>query len=568
MSTMYNEEFEKVEQYGATLLKKWHKAINQDGGIADQQKAITTAILLENYMNYLNGDPSLIMEDQIQSNSFQGVNLALLGLIRRTIPEIVGAELVGMQAMPTPESPLFYLVWEKFLSNDANLPGAPGTNFKGSSANGDELWGTPLPAGSLGTDPFYTSSQVRNADVEASGLVVGGSAIAAGANTIKLNWAPVLSGTIKLTAVAYAANGSVVSQGEVHLGGSYYESAYAGDVTAYGTLAITAVTWDKNTTQVGFTLPALPAGATDYKVFASWEYNQEGNPRQPELSMKIKRAKVNLVRRQLRGRFTLDSITDARVLHGISIENELFEMMKVELTNEINREILRDLRLMAAFRREINYNNLKDAISGNYEDMHRIVLDAINMIRSEIWNVGRLGMANFVVANPVSLSWISRVPGFVGSGVSFDASRGLTYVGAIGTLKFYYDPQYPVGELLIGYKGPSTLDTGYIHAPYLPITATPTMYNNLTGDPIKIFYTRYGKTFKDIDPESNGLPTNAIYRGEYQYATLKLVNFPFIGPASFYNGFGQSVSGAPQVSGSSVPGNQWPGVQTTPGAII
>ena len=84
--------------------------------------------------------------------------------------------------------------------------------------------------------------------------------------------------------------------------------------------------------------------------------------------------------------------------------------------------------------------------------------------------------------------------------------------------------------MLIGYKGSSALDCGYIHAPYLPITATPTLYNQETGDPSKIFYTRYGKTFKDIGED--GKQFNAIYRGEYFYAKLFLDSFPQLGTVS------------------------------------
>jgi hypothetical protein len=52
------------------------------------------------------------------------------------------------------------------------------------------------------------------------------------------------------------------------------------------------------------------------------------------------------------------------------------------------------------------------------------------------------------------------------------------------------------------------------------------MYNNLTGDPVKVFYTRYSKTYRDIDPNNNGKPSQALFRGEYQYAVLTLKNFP------------------------------------------
>jgi hypothetical protein len=217
---------------------------------------------------------------------------------------------------------------------------------------------------------------------------------------------------------------------------------------------------------------------------------------------------------------------DAKAYHGISLENELMEMMKLQLTNEINREIISDLRHMSGkIYKQITYGSAPLNTAGNYDDSHRLVLDAINGLSAEIYNQTRVGRGNFVVGNPVTLAFLDRVPGFVGSGVDM-TSGGLSYAGKQGgRISFYFDPQYPKGELLVGYKGASALDCGYIHAPYLPITATPTLYNQETGDPSKIFYTRYGKTFKDFDGET-GKPFNAIYRGEYFYAKLFLDNFP------------------------------------------
>jgi len=42
------------QYYGKLMAKKWEKALNADGGIADQRVAEQTAIILENYMQYLN----------------------------------------------------------------------------------------------------------------------------------------------------------------------------------------------------------------------------------------------------------------------------------------------------------------------------------------------------------------------------------------------------------------------------------------------------------------------------------------------------------------------------------
>ena len=47
--------------------------------------------------------------------------------------------------------------------------------------------------------------------------------------------------------------------------------------------------------------------------------------------------------------------------------------------------------------------------------------------------------------------------------------------------------------MILGHKGTSLLDTGYIYAPYVPLQLTPTMYNPFNFAPVKGICTRYAK---------------------------------------------------------------------------
>jgi len=530
---IFSESYKAQKEVEDKLLSKWEPALEADGGIADAHMARTTAILLENYMGHLKASNQLISES-VTSGDFKGVNLALLGLIRRAIPALVGAELVGIQAMPTPTSPIFYMSWRKDT-------GGTGTTKGGSSYN-DEYFGYPNGgAGPLGqADPYYTSQQLRSVLVKetlATGTAYG----------IVLNWTPVIGYTIRFRLLD--ANGRVVGTSWINQAtptSGTATGANSSGVTAYsGGLVAASIT--VSGTSASYTNAAGTTGtstasvlspvvivttasslADGVKIVVDWEYNQESNTKAPDVGVQIDQFNVSLVRRMLRGKFSLDSITDAQAYHGISLENELMEIMKYELTNEINREIISDLRSMAGIANTLDYNsNTTFNTSGNYDDSFKLVLDSINGLGAEILNQSRLGRGNFVVGNPVTLAFLDRVPGFVGAGVSYDG-KGLTYSGQMGNrIKFYADPQYVKNELLVGYKGPSAIDTGYIHAPYLPITATPTLLNPETGDPSKIFYTRYGKTYRDFDKDA-GKSTNAIYRGEYVYGRLFMQNFPTI----------------------------------------
>ena len=529
----FNEEYEERKKLEEALMKKWHKALEANG-ITNEHMARTTAILLENYLDYLQGDPRLIAEDEIQTGSFTGVNLALLGLIARVIPNLVGLELVGSQAMPTPASPIFTMRWYK--SND-----------KGATAAKEEMWVTPfLTKDAVGVDPYYSSQMVRDEKWQASGT-----------NAYVLKWAnverkiPEIGNIVKpllysnsMFVRCYDENNNLLTL--VNFPGDYNNSASfpidGVPTNAFGAgqkLQLQLVSNNKviqaydGVTPVAIT--SLTVGGVNVAyATVEYEYKAEAEGSIPEIHFEITSEQVELIRRQLRGRYTLDAAWDLKKLHGIDLESELMNMMKQELMAEINREIVNDLRLLAGIQRTLDFSQLpagepgsasQMSIRANWDDFHKAILDAVEKLCATIWSVGRRGYGNFIVGNPETLWFLDRVPGFVGSGVTYNG-RDLNYAGSLGgKIKVYHDVLYPKNEILIGYKGPGELDTGYIYAPYLPITATPTLLNPETGNPSKIFYTRYGKTFYERS-KSTGAPKNLILNGEYQYARLKLANMP------------------------------------------
>lgn len=522
---IYNEAYEQRRNIEEALVKKWEKALKVNG-IADEHQARTTAILLENYMTHLQENPQLIAEDQVQTSAFTGVNLALLGLLARAIPQLVGLELVGVQAMPTPTSPIFTLRWYK-------------SNQKGQTAANEEMWVSPIPAAyPVGIDPYFSSQQIR------SEVVTPGAASWVGGwfnqVTPRATLPLLFTGTTFVN--FYDTNGTLLTrygfltQDLNSTGGPFTATLMAGYTALDGAASIT-MTIVANTSRTlatsGPNFNALTVGGTAVvSVGIDYEYRPEDESMIPEIEFAITQESVSLVRRQLRGSFTLDAAYDLKKLHGIDLESAIMDMMKQELMAEINREIINDLRLMAGISKTIDLTLLPTgggtnvSIVANYDDAHKAILDAIERCCAEIWNIGRRGFGNFVVGNPATLSFLDRVPGFVGSGVTY-SGRDIAYQGSLGgKIKFYSDPQYPKNELLIGYKGTSAIDSGYLYCPYLPITATPTLIDPYTGNPKKLYYTRYGKTFQDRG--NSGLPKNYILMGEYQYARLTISGMPTI----------------------------------------
>lgn len=510
----YNEAYELRKAEQSKLFKKYEKALD---GIKSEHMAQTTAICLENYMQYLKANPALIAEDQVQTGSFTGVNLALLGLIARVIPTIIGAELVGFQAMPTPRSPIFTMLWKK----DAG---------KGKTVAGEEMWQSPNPSGySVGLDPFYSSHQVRDE-------MVGGLA---GHAAYVLKWANV-QGAFTGTKPFLFPNSLYVVITNKATGDLVDEYQLVGDLSVDGTLTRTAkgvasgagipsiFAWSSANRTVD---PDVAWNFGTYNYFINYEYKAEAEPSMPEISFNISETYVDLITRKLRGKYTIEAAYDIKVLHGINLDSEISDMMKMELTAEINREIVSDLRMAAEIVYTLDLTALGGgpSIAGNYDDFLKVLLDSIMRISAKIYSEGRLGYATWVLGNPETVALLTRTGGFVTSGVQYNGKE-LSFIGTTANaLKVYADPNYPQNELLFGYKGPGALDAGYMHCPYLPITASPQMINPETGDPSKFFYTRFGKTWSIRGGGSDGsFPSQKILNGGRQYGRLMIKGLPTI----------------------------------------
>ena len=71
---------------------------------------------------------------------------------------------------------------------------------------------------------------------------------------------------------------------------------------------------------------------------------------------------------------------------------------------------------------------------------------------------------------------------------------GIEKIGSLnGRYQVYRDPYAPCESIIVGHKGKSLLDSGYIYAPYIPLQLTPTIYNPFNFAPVKGIMTRYGK---------------------------------------------------------------------------
>lgn len=121
----------------------------------------------------------------------------------------------------------------------------------------------------------------------------------------------------------------------------------------------------------------------------------------------------------------------------------------------------------------------------------------INQISAQIHKSTLRGGANFIVVSSEISALFDNLEFFHVSDASAEEDQynmGIERIGSLSSrYQVYRDPYAPSWSMIIGHKGKSLLDTGYIYAPYIPMQLTPTIPNPMNFSPIKGIMTRYAK---------------------------------------------------------------------------
>ena len=241
----------------------------------------------------------------------------------------------------------------------------------------------------------------------------------------------------------------------------------------------------------------------------------------PEIDIKIESISVTAVTRKLRARWSPELAQDLNAYHSMDAEVELTQILSEQIALELDREILNDLLTQAnganlywsrAPGKFVNketgvivsnvstvagHPSFTGTVREWYETLTETIIDAANTIHRKTLR----GSANFIVVGPdvatILESSVLYKPvysldgdGQVGNPMTIGAEK----VGNLSNrFTVYKDPYFPRNKILIGYKGGSYLETGYVYAPYVPLIVTPTIFAPEDFTPRKGVMTRYGK---------------------------------------------------------------------------
>ena len=246
-------------------------------------------------------------------------------------------------------------------------------------------------------------------------------------------------------------------------------------------------------------LSASSTGVTfgfQYRVYS----DMEEDSRMAEVTFQLDQVTVSVETRKMRAQWTPELAQDVSAFHNIDAEAELTALLSEQMAAEIDREILRDLRRGASWTSRWDYNGLRrqsTAYYGTQKDWNQTLVTKINQISAQIHKATLRGGASWIVVSPEVSAVFDDLEYFHVSNASPEQDKYNMGIEKIGTLSgrylVYRDPYSPANTMLIGHKGTSILETGYIYAPYVPMQLTPVMYNPFDFTPIRGIMTRYAK---------------------------------------------------------------------------
>tara|TARA_Y100001938_G_scaffold117939_1_gene162844 strand:+ start:937 stop:2769 length:1833 start_codon:yes stop_codon:yes gene_type:complete len=244
----------------------------------------------------------------------------------------------------------------------------------------------------------------------------------------------------------------------------------------------------------------------------------------PEIDIKVESVSVTAVTKKLKAKWSPELAQDLNAYHNLDAEVELTSILSEQIALEIDREILGDLikgatagtlywsRSPGLFVNretgvEVGATSASPDFTGTVSEWYETLIETINDVSARIHKKTLRGGANFVVCSPEVASILEFTAGFRAS-VTVDqdgaGSIGAQKAGSLSK-KFdvYVDPYFPRNVVLVGRKGSSFLESGFVYAPYVPLQVTPTIFGVEDFVPRKGVMTRYGK--KMVRPDMYGL---------------------------------------------------------------
>jgi len=471
------------ESRARVLLEKWGPVLDYNSAnvapIEDDHTRLNTAMLLENQeswclneANISGGNGGVFSGGSINAGGTAGnfpstgdaayaqgdarLPKILIPMIRRTFPELLTNELVGVQPMSGPVGLAFALRY-KYATDMLGH-----TNSKGKDGSF-----TSTGSGPAGAQAYSDAAGAANTASSLAGSAVDGE-----------------------------------------LGYQYLDTRFTGKSSA--NLAGSNIS--KTSADFGFTAGkgdvAFDSLAQDAGVAALLGDFELGS-NIPTIEVSFEKTAVEAGTRRLAANWSVELEQDLKNMNGIDIDTELTNAMSYELQAEIDREmIVRMIQTALQGGLGKGYSAwFAETADGRWmAERNRDLYAKLIVEANRIAIRNRRGAANFIVASPSVCAILEMLPEFTWMPVNGNVNTqpvGVAKVGNLGgRFNVYRDTRTEaqreqglrsnqVEYALLGYKGPEFYDTGIIYCPYIPVMVQRTIGPNDFSPRVGLL-TRYG----------------------------------------------------------------------------
>lgn len=463
------------------LMEKWAPVLNFESAsvapITNERTRFNTAMLLENQERYcLLGEGNTVGGGVFGANSAadwggsasgtpgtdayapQDARLPkiLIPMIRRTFPELISNEIVGVQPMSGPVGLAFALRYK--YNTEALGYGIDGQFDKdGKKVAGNQGgWGV--------------TDEAKNG----------------------FNYTTTKDGM----------------KGE--LGWQHLDTRFTGEQAEYLNGEYTIKDAEGNVVKGTDGNPVVSSFFSDQdKGVAALLNNYEITGNIPQVDISFEKTAVTAGTRRLGARWSVELEQDLKNMNGIEIDTEITGAMSYEIQAEIDREMIVRILQVALNAGQYTFWSAASADARWAGERTRAFYQVLVLEANKIGIRNRRGAANFIVCTPTVAAMIETMPEFTIMPVQGNVDTqpvGIAKVGSLGRrFNVYRDTRTPVQTsdygytrtnaapeyALLGFKGAEYYDTGLIYCPYIPVMVQRTIGTNDFAPRVGML-TRYG----------------------------------------------------------------------------
>jgi Major capsid protein Gp23 len=217
-----------------------------------------------------------------------------------------------------------------------------------------------------------------------------------------------------------------------------------------------------------------------------------------EINFDIASDTVSAEEKALKAQWTIEAQQDLKAYHGLDAESELMVVLSDEIIREIDMLIIASM-VANATAGNVNWNiNAPSELPWTNLDpkvykatLYDAIVDANNLVFKK-----RYRNCTWVVADADTCTRLEKLEGFKLTETVDDAIYNIG-IHQFGVLRnrwiIYKHPWFQANKMLLGFKGASWMDTGYVYAPYIPLYTTPLIVHPDTFKPIRGMMSRYGR---------------------------------------------------------------------------